>query len=153
MTTTATAGLVLSIDGKEVLLAPQDVSDALKKGARFTLAEPVSLGTPGELADFLDRNFDASGFSMPSLPYPLDKIADKLGTLNVSIEKFDLTIPPTQNSKGEALPPGEQKTTSFTLGMAAVWSDDEVVNLINGKLAVKGVYLQVVKDDTPQAAS
>ncbi|MEU8261574.1 hypothetical protein AB0C02_13255 [Micromonospora sp. NPDC048999] len=142
---------MLSIDGKEVLLAPQDVSDALKKGARYTLAEPVSLGTPGELVGFLDRNFGASGFSMPSLPDPLDSIADKLGTLNVSIEKFNLTIPPTKDDKGVDLPQDKRKATSFTLGMAAVWSDDEVINLIDDKLAVKGVYLQVVKDDAPKA--
>ncbi|MEU3454686.1 hypothetical protein ABZ671_13930 [Micromonospora sp. NPDC006766] len=151
MTTTATAGLVLNIDGKEVLLAPRDVSDALKKGARYTLAERVSLGTPGELVHFLEGNFGASGFSVPSLPAPLDSIAGKLANLNVSIEKFDLTIPPSKDDKGVDLPEGTRKETSFTIGMAAVWSDDEMVNLIPGKLAVKGVYLQVVKDDAPSA--
>jgi len=35
--------------------------------------------------------------------------------------------------------------TTFTLGLSATWSDNDKVELIQGKLAIKGLYVKLVK--------
>jgi hypothetical protein len=55
------------------------------------------------------------------------------------VEQFKLNIPPT----------AANKSPTFTIGLAAEWKAGEEVSLIDGKLAIKGIYVQIVKDDKP----
>ncbi|GMV06631.1 MAG: hypothetical protein AMXMBFR53_29070 [Gemmatimonadota bacterium] len=148
MATTATPGLVLELNEKEVCLSPKDATTDPSRPAHFELADRVELGSLTDLAGFVNTNFGVS--TLPDwnkLPAPLNTMGAKLASLNMAVEKFAMTVPPSKKSDGTDIPPAEKRATSFNLGLSATWADPIV--LVQGSLSIKGVYLQVVKDDAP----
>ena len=140
MGTTVTPGMVLIINEKEVTLAPDSSKDSASSGKHYALAEAVDLGTPADLSAFLQQTFGLPAdynlnTVIQALPSPLNGIAAKLASIDVSILRFSVTVPPTGDTTHEC---------SFDLGMAGSWASDPIAL---GPLKIKGVYLNVVKDD------
>jgi len=150
VTITTNGGIILSINGTDVALGPKDVSDALKKGASYELSAPIAVGSAQDLSTFLTDQFGAPALPpASSFPAPLDSVYNKVTNLVLTVDKFKVVVPPSQNADGTPIPPANQKATSFSIGISAVWPPGQEVSLIPGKLAIKGLFLQVDKDDTP----
>lgn len=138
MTTSVDFGVILIINGKDVPIEPaKAVRNAKVDGMEFSLPQRVEIGTAAELGAFLGTLTD----DLPHLPQssdfptPLDQVYGKLTSLNLAVEKLDLRVPPSTPAK----------PTTFTLGLSATWSDGSEVNLISGKLAIKGLYVRMIK--------
>ena len=146
MTTNVNFGIILEINGEDVAIEPaKAVTDAKKNGVEFSLPRRVEIGTAAELRAFLTTLTDDT-VSLPSgdsFPSPLDSAYNKLISLNLAVEKLDLKIPPSQNADGSTITPS--KPTTFTLGLSATWSNNDKVDLITGRLAIKGLYVKVAK--------
>jgi hypothetical protein len=146
MTTDVNFGVILEINGEDVTIEPaKAVTDAKKNGVEFSLPRRVEIGTAAELGAFLGTLTDdtvalPSGDSFPS---PLDSAYKKLVSLNLAVEELNLKVPPSLNPDGTAITP--TRPTTFTLGLSATWSNDDKVDLISGKLAIKGLYVKVKK--------
>ena len=145
MTTNLNAGVILEINGQDVAIEPaKAITDAKKKGVEYSLPRPVTLGTADDLNDFLKTLAD----DVPALPTgdnfpsPLDKVYKKLTSLNLTVEELKLKVPPSLNEDGT--PIASPKSTAFTIGLSATWTDNEKVN-ITDKLAIKGIYVKVEK--------
>ena len=150
MAITTAGGIVLSLNGQDVTLSPSSTGDLKKTGAEYTLPEPIAIGSAKDISAFLSDTFGAPALPAAStFPSPLDQVYGKLTDLVLTVDEFSLKVPPTQNADGSDIPPATRKATSFTVGISAMWPPGQEVNLITGKLAVKGIYLSVSKDDTP----
>jgi hypothetical protein len=148
MAVTSTPGIILEINGTTVPLEAKDIKDAASKGVQYTLPQPVDVGSVDDLSAFLDSQFGASPIpDADTFPTPLDSVFAKLSDLNLAVEHFDVNVPPSKNADDTDIAEADQKATSFKLGMSATWADGDEVELISGKLAIKGIYLNVVKDN------
>ena len=146
MTTDVTFGVILEINGEDVPLEPaKAVTDAKKNGVEYSLPHRVEVGTAAELGAFLNTlaNDVPALPSGDSFPTPLDDVYKKVISLNLAVEELNLKVPPSLNADGSAITP--PRPTTFTLGLSATWSGNQKVELITGKLAIKGLYVKVVK--------
>jgi hypothetical protein len=142
MAVTQNPGLVLLINGEVVTLKPSDANspDRVANGATYELTDPVEIGSAADLNTFLSNQFGVNALpAADTFPSPLDQVYGKLADLVLSVEQFKLNIPPK----------AANKSPTFTIGLAAEWKAGEEVSLIDGKLAIKGIYVQIVKDDKP----
>lgn len=146
MTASVNVGIVLEINGEDVAIEPaKALTDAKKNGVEFSLPRRVEVGTAADLHAFLNTLTD-DAVSLPSgddFPSPLDSAYKKVMSLNLAVEELNLKVPPSLNADGTAITPA--KPTTFTLGLSATWSDNDKVELIQGKLAIKGLYVKLVK--------
>jgi len=150
MPATILPGLLLSINGKDVTLAPSDVTAAQGSDLHYELLQPVSLGSVGAdmtaFVTFLNNTFGLSiNFDVQkeiaNLPSPLSDMATALANLEFTVQYFRLTVPATKNADGTAKANPAPKT--FTFGVTATLAAP--VTLV-GSLAIKGIYLQVSYD-------
>jgi hypothetical protein len=147
MTASVNVGIVLEINGEDVAIEPaKALTDAKKNGVEFSLPRRVEVGTAADLHAFLNTLTDGvpplpSGDNFPS---PLDSAYEKVMSLNLAVEALTLKVPPSvkEDGSGKFDPP---LPTTFTLGLSATWSDNDKVELIQGKLAIKGLYVKLVK--------
>jgi hypothetical protein len=146
MTTDVILGVILEINGEDVPIEPaKAMRDVKKNGVEYSLPHRVEVGTAAELGAFLNTLADdvpalPSGDSFPS---PLDDVYKRVTSLNLAVEELNLKVPPSVAADG--ITPIAPSPTTFTLGLSATWSDNNKVNLITGKLAIKGLYVKVVK--------
>jgi hypothetical protein len=145
MAVAANPGVLLVINGTDVALTPSSVGDYKKDGMHFELPEKVELGTLKNLNDLLTGTFDAPALpSADSFPGPLDKVYGTLTDLVLAIDTFTLDVPASLKADGTAIPDADRVTT-FSLGISAALPGAGA-DIIPGKLAIKGIYLQIVKE-------
>jgi hypothetical protein len=158
MSITTTPGIVLEINGANVPLAPSGVISAVTDlrltGVTYTLPQPVSLGSVADLSGFLSDQFGAPALPDPAgFPAPLDSIYEKVITLVFGVEQASVTVPPSKKKDSQNqivdIPANEKKAVSFDLGLTGTWPPGEEVEIIPGKLKVKGLFLRIVKDNVP----
>ena len=148
---TTSPGIILTINGTDVPLALNGlISDFSKNGISYTMPNPVTVGSAADLSAFLTSQFGAPALpASTSFPTPLDSVYAKLTSLSLAVDQFSVTVPPTKDANGNALSAAQQRATSFDLGLSATWADGSTISLISGKLAIKGIYLHITKDDSP----
>jgi hypothetical protein len=147
MTASVNFGIILEINGEDVPIEPaKAITDAKRNGVEYSLPRRVEVGTAAELGAFLETLADGvpplpSGDNFPS---PLNTVYQKMISLNLAVEELNLKVPPSVQADGVTAinPP---LPTTFTLGLSATWRDNEKVELITGKLAIKGLYVKLVK--------
>lgn len=145
-------GVILGINGRDVPLAPKDIKNGGTNGYSYELAEPIRVGSIQSLSGFLTTQFDGA-VTLPStdlLPDKLknafDKVFNKFLALEMTVNRFKLTVPPKQPDGTAAK---DLKTASLSAGISATWPAGQDVELIPGKLGIRGLFLQVDKDDAP----
>lgn len=150
-------GVILEINGQDVAIEPAKVvTEAKTSGVEFTLPHRIEVESVGDLTTFVGTlTSDTPKLPQASdFPSPLDQAYAKLQALNLAVEELTLKIPPSHIShikdgkkEGELvpIPPADQEPTTFTIGLSATWSNNDKVDLITGKLAIKGIYVKVVK--------
>jgi hypothetical protein len=161
----AEAGIILLVNGTNVALGPDGVRRALSEPVTYKLARPVNIGTVGAIGDLLINTFDFSASdanvdtAITALPAPLKDIAAKLRNLDLTIEKFELTIdsdvppPPPAGSTPPATPVAvlsPAQRTTFVMGVSAVWTEDPIM-LIPEKLGIRGAYFEITRRKTTTA--
>ena len=122
-------GLNFNLHGTIVPVSTDDIANAKTNGIKFELPAPVDLGT---LTDFQAWFKSQFGIDLPlgtDLPPPLGSIMDKLTTLDVSVDQFRINVPGTAS---------ENKSTLYTLAMAAQWPAGQGIPLIPGVLTIDG---------------
>ena len=143
-------GIILVINGKDVAIEPEKaLGDAKKNGVDFKLPHRVEIGTVAELGTFL-RTLTDDAVTLPSgdsFPSPLNEAYKKLIELHLAVEQLDLRVPPSQDSNGVEILSTDRKPTTFTLGLSATWTSGREVQLIQDKLAIKGLYVKLEKKD------
>jgi hypothetical protein len=137
-----TPGVVVAINGVSVPLSPKDYSDKAGAAISFELPRPVPLGTPAQMADLLSSAFGSSA-TMPDfskLPSPLDSLAQRLASLNVTVEQFNLDISATKDAQGHDISP--RAPNHYVVGLAGDWPGDPI-SILGDALQLKGVFLKV----------
>lgn len=139
-------GIILEINGKDVAIEPSKaITDFKKNGVTYNLNDRVEIGTANDLKAFLDTLAP----DVPDLPKandyptPLDTVFNKLTKLHLAVEKLELKVPPSLKADNSPITPAQP--TTFTLKLSATWADNDKVSLIEGKLAIKGLYVTVAK--------
>jgi hypothetical protein len=140
MTTTTQGGIVLTVNGKDVWLSTTDINRVRGGAVHYKLDEPLVLGSAADLKTFLNDTFGADlSIDASSFPFPLDEVYSKLTSLNLTLTELALTVPATDEQ--------QTKEASFSLGLSATWSDDQAIHILPRVLAVKGIFVKVVKDE------
>jgi hypothetical protein len=138
MTTKVTPGVVLSLNNTEFSLSPDNMPGP-GEAFSFTLENPVDVGTPGDLATFISTSFGGAALpDLSTLPSPLDTIAQRIASLDIVIEQFDLKMPATKDASGAPVTPAP--VNSYSVGLAGSWPDAPISV---GPLKIKGLFLKV----------
>ena len=91
----AILGLVLVINGKEVTLNSDTITDIQKKGLDLGITEPVYLGTFSQMIDEIKKTFNVDIPTNPEVvPPPLDGFLKNVENLGVTIVKAHIKVPP-----------------------------------------------------------
>ena len=86
-------GIVFDINGALVPISAADISKIKEQGVKFTLPNPVVLGSMDDLLKFLEDNF---GVSLPidDLPDWLKEIVDKITSMVFTVNVLKLNLAP-----------------------------------------------------------
>jgi hypothetical protein len=91
-------GVILAIGDPPVPvpITADDLTDAMSKGVKFTLQEPVVLGSIDTFIAWINKQFKLN-FSIKDLklPPPLDAVLAKMTSIIVTVEILHLDIPGT----------------------------------------------------------
>lgn len=146
MATDVKVGVILEINGEDVSLEPTtSLANVKQTGVEYSLPRRVEVGTAKELVTFLSTLADQE-ITLPSstnFPEPLASVYKRLNDLNLTVEQLDIKVPPSEDTKNNPISP--EPRTTITLGLSATWSAEGPINLIDGKLAIKGLYVTLVR--------
>jgi hypothetical protein len=138
----AVFGIVLDVNGTEIPISSDNISNWKKNGLDFSLPQPVHLGSFNDLIEWLSTNFGVTIPSADDLPSPLNDMVNAITSLNFTVEQLAFKIPGTESTE-------TQRT--FTLRIAGSW--DESKEIIPGLsvLKLKGGVFGVTNMNNTQA--
>ena len=129
-TTSLVFGLVFNLHGTAVPIDTNDIQDAVENGIGFELPGPVELGTLTDFTTWFAKQFGVPVPDPTTLPPPLDQIAGKLSTLDVTVTDLKVSIPGTKSPAGS--------TTQYKVGLSAMWPVGQGIPLVDGVLEIEG---------------
>lgn len=140
MTKQITPGVVINFRGNDVTLTPKNYTNTVGAGLSYKLDSPVDLGQVSDIEHFINDSLGGATVSLPNfdnLPSVLKDIKNKISSLHVIVEQFDLNIPPDADATA---------TTTYTVGLAAMWAEADVITIPVIGLKIRGAFLQVIED-------
>lgn len=126
-------GVALTINNKPVLVTTDDVANIREKGIEFTLPDPVELGTINDARHFLQTEYGVSTEFLDQLPGPLKDVANRLTSLDFTVQKLHVKVPP-----GTA-------PTQYTLAMSAMWPNGTGIH-VGSSMVIDGVVFGVTNE-------
>tara|TARA_R110000868_G_scaffold119310_6_gene316005 strand:+ start:15342 stop:15851 length:510 start_codon:yes stop_codon:yes gene_type:complete len=136
-------GIVIEINGTEVPISTDDISNWKKNGFDFKLPQPIHMGSFDDLFKWLKDNFNVEIPDIGSLPSPLNEMIAAITSLSFSVEQLAFFIPGTESKKQER---------TFTLRVAGSWADAKPIIPGLEVLKLKGGVFGVTNMDNSQAA-
>jgi hypothetical protein len=95
-------GVILAIGNPPVPvpITADDIANAKANGVKFTLQQPIVLGSIDSFLAWLKTQFNVSIPAASDLPPPLDKVVGAITGIIVTVETFHLDIPGSSSTAG-----------------------------------------------------
>ncbi|HEU5063749.1 MAG TPA: hypothetical protein VFT79_11445 [Solirubrobacterales bacterium] len=140
-------GLVFDLRGTLIPVSTTGLEEAKKNGVELTLPAPVNLGSFEDFSAWFKKQFNVEIPKASELPEPLGKILGKLESLEVTVTRAHIKIPPEVEGQKE------REATLYTLELSAAWPKSKGgIELIPGVLEIQGAMFGVSNEPKKPAA-